>query len=173
MTKKTLAILGIGALAALAAAATITTLQARGTGTAQSANGRMSTFTFETLRVLRDNRVTVNRGTFAIEAQDPDARGPVVVKMISMRNLSIDGASATFTGPGTLTFVRKSNGQRVARTGTVRVVVGDNKRPNNPTGTDRLAVRFDASGTPLSYEYGGAVRRGDIVVRKEVRNNAP
>lgn len=162
--------------AAIAIAQTPPIAASHGEGVAISPNGHRATFNYEIAKRLgstANTPVVRGRFTMAFPIQTPAGQPDVArrIVMTSPRVLVVSGHNADFGGLATMS-IPTPNGPETVQ-GRVQVHVED-LRPGNAPATvpakDLIRVRFfrpsasNPDGT-LAFEFGGAVARGDLVVR--------
>jgi hypothetical protein len=143
-----------------------------GAGNAQSNSGVQARFEFTARKVTNGDQVVARRGHFRFEATDKDARGPVRILLEDVRTVRVSDSKGAFTGRAVLTFTR-TNGERVVRRGTVRVLVEDHATAT-PASPDTIAVVFEpANDAATTYRFAGALTKGDLSVKIVVRSSNP
>lgn len=107
-------------------------------------------------------------GGFQLAVRSSDG---VAVLNARVRELVIDGNTATISGDTMVVIRTRSGWQRVR--GTVTISVADNRSRTNPNGDyDTISVSFQADSDPegdAEFAYEGAVLRGDIVIYQRSR----
>lgn len=144
-------------------------LYAEGRGKARTSDGRVGGFQFNVRKGVNGD-VVRKVGTLTLECNDPRAIGNVRIYMRELRELTVDGNLARFTGPGSIRFKTQS-GQVIERAGIVTASARDNRKPTGPVEPrDRITVHFQASETDLTYSFEGNVFDGDLAVGRREGN---
>lgn len=171
MKRKLMWLVGIGAIAALAYAQTVTIRGAFGSGLAghPDADRPNAQFNFS-VKQAEYNGQTRTGGGFAIEVRGQHSL--TTIQMMNANRVAVDMENrvAAFSGPAVAVQRTRQGIQRTR--GVVAVVVGDLRNPHTGEGDpDTIAVRFFVEGNeePV-FTYRGLVRRGDIVVFEETRS---
>ncbi|MBS1704281.1 MAG: hypothetical protein JST40_00290 [Armatimonadetes bacterium] len=131
-----------------------------------SRDGRRAQADFEVVKVKTEKGDVVVRGRFRFEQPATDKTPKTVIEMGPFANLGVDGTKARFGGRAVL-IVHTQNGPRKVN-GEAVVNVNDLKHPNETKEIkDVLEIHFKAKETDLTFDFGGAVQRGDLVVREK------
>lgn len=134
----------------------------KGRGVLQNENDLRATFNYQIHKVVRGDRMDV-RGDFHFKAGDRRNQRAIEIDMANAKGLNVQNRTAEFGGPAKAVFI--TNQGRVVREGTLRVHVEDVTSPEHPTDRkDVLRLRFEAPRVNVTFEYGGRVAEGDLVV---------
>ncbi|BCW96848.1 MAG: hypothetical protein WHS44_12070 [Fimbriimonadales bacterium] len=171
MKRKLMWLAGIGAIAALAYAQTVTVRGAFGHGLAGHPDAERPNAQFNfSVKQVEYNGQTRTGGGFAIEVRTEQSL--TTIQMANANRIAVDmeNHAATFSGPAVAVQRTRQGVQRTRGVAVVRV--GDLRNPRTGEGDpDTIAVRFFVEGNeePV-FTYRGIVRRGDIVVFEETRS---
>lgn len=133
---------------------------AEGGGVAQSPNGRTGEFRFGVIKRMCPDSVSLS-GSFRFSTMNPNSREGITIEMGRVREFAKDGNMARFSGPAVM-VIRTATGVRRVE-GAVAVSVADRRR--GETGEpDTIMLRFTSPTSNTTFEFAGAVTRGDIVV---------
>jgi hypothetical protein len=133
-----------------------------GRGTALSENGRRAYFQFNARKLTSGEHVRKS-GTATFQISDRETLDGVRLNMREMRDLTLDGHTARFEGPGGIRY-RTRRGV-VERQGHVSVVAADNRKPEGSREPrDHVALRFVSHDGNLTYSFAGGVKDGNVVV---------
>lgn len=135
-----------------------------GKGVALSQDERRAEFSFEAQKFLNRKGTEEVRGNFQF-TQVANAAGPhVKIHAPKVMRMGAQGNTAEFGGPAVL-VVRKDGKAREFK-GKIVVAVADLKNPKGEGDkADGIKVMFKADVADMTFEFAGAVQRGDIVVR--------
>lgn len=140
------------------------TAATHGKGVAVSKDARKAEFGFEVQKFVNRKGAEEVRGAFNF-TQVANESGPhVKIHAPKLGRLGTQNNTAEFAGPAVL-VVRKDGKLREFK-GKVVVGVVDNKNPKSEGDkVDLIKVTFKADVADMTFEFAGAVTRGDIVVR--------
>lgn len=158
---KKLTILGVVAASSLALAA-FSGVLSEGHGGALARDGRVATF---------DYRIGLNesgqaQGQLRFEQVANEHGRRVVIEMGMPAGASADAPRCHFRGPGVLSTVDAAGNRHTAR-GAIEVSVADLHTRTHPDGVDRFEIHFTGREGNVSYEFAGAVKRGDLFVNPQ------
>lgn len=133
---------------------------AEGGGVAQSRDHRTGEFRFGVRKRMCPDSVSL-LGSFRFSTMNPESQQGITIEMGRVREFAKEGNIARFSGPAVM-IIRTSAGVRRVE-GAVAVSVADRRR--GETGEpDTIMLRFASPTSNLTFEFAGAVTRGDIVV---------
>jgi hypothetical protein len=146
------------------------TAATHGKGVALSQDGRKAEFGFEAQKFVNRKGAEEVRGNFHF-AQVANNAGPhVKIHAPKIGRLGTQDKTAEFAGPAVL-VVRKDGTAREFK-GRIVVAVADLKEQKaEGDKADHIKVSFKADKSDMTFEFGGAVTRGDIVVRTKPAGN--
>jgi len=140
-----------------------------GQGMAMTKEKRRAEFGFRVHKVLNKENKEVTMGEFNFHQQgNPGGEiRPAGVSLRGIGRLAVDGNTARFGGQAVLMTVK--DGKRIEIKGEAVIMVVDNKKPGRGGGdgerNDLIKVHFKAAEGDLTFDFEGAVGRGDLVVR--------
>lgn len=142
-----------------------------GQGVAMTKEKRRAEFGFRVHKILNKENKEVTMGEFNFhQGGNPGGEiRPAGINLRGIGRLAVDGNTARFGGKAILMTVK--DGKRIEIKGEAVIVVMDNKKPGEGGGegqrNDFIKVHFKAADSDLTFDFEGAVGRGDLVVRKK------
>ncbi|MBL8048764.1 MAG: hypothetical protein JNJ45_08785 [Chthonomonas sp.] len=138
-----------------------------GRGVAQSEDGRRGEFKFEAVKMMRENQARVRGNAEFTQVRTETVPG-VKVSVREVALLGAQGNVAEFGGPAIIILPPATVGgqpRRVEGRANFRVV--DRAQPNGGAdqAKDLYRIHFENQNQSLTFDFQGAVQRGDLVVR--------
>ncbi len=136
----------------------------QGRGNAVARDGRRAEFNFEVGSHKGKDEKVVTRGRFEFNQVKSDKARPVRIVAEMIPKLMTKESNGWFESRAMMVVVTENGPKRIP--GNVKVHVADLVKPKDESDKkDILEVAFKAAEGDLTFEFGGAVRKGDIRVR--------
>ena len=152
------------AVSALAFASLMTTWSTNGSGTVRNAAGRQGAFRVEAAKRVHNNTTPQIHGIFVLEFPSTVNTGGERLAL-EVREYVQDGNTSRVAGPA-VWRVQTPTGPHEFH-GLAHARFTSNRHPDEPSlAPDTLEVHFEMEKGNITFDFGGAVVRGDITVAK-------
>jgi hypothetical protein len=137
-----------------------------GKGVAGSEDKRIAEFDFEVAKFKNKEGKEEVRGRFHMTQKPGENIPGAMIGIRMVGGLGVNDNKAEFGGKAVVEVRTKDGVKRIEGMASVNVV--DQVRPNEQGSEkkDLIRVQFKSKNGEVTYEFKGAVRRGDLVVRK-------